>query len=386
MMRNNRLAGFFLAIGGLLIMAGAALILTPTSVFAQDASPTPAAPSPASSSDTTPTGDDSYCLVCHAQPDQTYTLADGSTFDITAHPDAIAASVHGTSNQEGAFGCVDCHGEKIYPHTDPLPVSSRAYAVQQSATICARCHAEQTQQLVDSVHYNALAAGNLTAATCVDCHGSHDVQSLSEKPQDIALTCGNCHVSVFDQFKESVHGVALFDGDTNVPTCTNCHGVHGIQNATTALFRNRSPELCATCHGDADLMAKYDISTHVFDTYLTDFHGKTVALFEQQDPNVATNKAVCIDCHGVHDIANADAEGSRTIRENLLQTCQQCHPGATSDFPAAWVGHFPPTAESHPLLFVVNLFYTILIPVTIGGFLLLVATDVYRRIRGRRGG
>jgi hypothetical protein len=34
----------------------------------------------------------------------------------------------------------------------------------------------------------------------------------------------------------------------------------------------------------------------------------------------------------------------------------------------------------------VTLFYNILIPVTIGGFLLLIATDVYRRIRRRSEG
>jgi hypothetical protein len=133
-------------------------------------------------------------------------------------------------------------------------------------------------------------------------------------------------------------------------------------------------------------MTKYEISTNVFDSYLTDFHGATVALFDQQDPNVATNKAVCVDCHGVHDIARADAENSSVIRANLLVTCQQCHPNATSEFPDAWVGHFPPTLESQPLLFVVNLFYNILIPVTVAGFVVLVATDVFRRIRERLSG
>jgi hypothetical protein len=162
--------------------------------------------------------------------------------------------------------------------------------------------------------------------------------------------------------------------------------VHNIADPTTSLFRVRSPELCANCHADTALMTKYDINTNVFDSYLTDFHGATVALFEQQDPNVATNKAVCVDCHGVHDIARVDSENSSVIRANLLVTCQQCHPNATSDFPDAWVGHFPPTLESHPLLFLVNLFYSVLIPVTVAAFAILVATDVFRRLRERLSG
>jgi predicted CXXCH cytochrome family protein len=367
-------ASLFFAFSGILMLAGAALLLfQPQRSLAQETTPSPPAP----------TGDDSYCLVCHAQPDQVYTLADGSTFDIAVDPQEIANSVHGTGSEVGPLGCEDCHGENIFPHTRPLPASNRGYTAQQSATICASCHEEQTAEMKDSVHLDALAAGNLSAATCVDCHGAHDVQPAGESPQDVAQTCGNCHAAVFEEFEHSVHGEALFEGDPNVPTCTNCHGVHGIQNPTTAMFRNRSPALCADCHADDELMAQYGISTNVFESYLTDFHGTTAALFAQQDPNVPSNTAVCIDCHGVHDITSADAENSRVIRENLLETCQQCHPDATSDFPDAWVGHFPPTPESHPLLFLVTLFYAILIPVTVGGFIFLIATDIIRRIRSR---
>ena len=371
MNQYRSLASGLLALGGTLILAGLALSYNPQPVRAQE-SGLPA-----------PTGDDSYCLICHAQPEQSFTLADGSVFDIAVNPQVIADSVHGTQSEIGALGCIDCHGDNVFPHTQPLPASSRAYTVHQSATICTTCHEDQTAAMADSVHFNALAAGNLSAASCVDCHGAHDVQPPAESLQDVTLSCGNCHQAVFEEFEHSVHGEALLEGDSNVPTCTTCHGVHGIQNPTTALFRNRSPELCAGCHADAELMAQYDISTNVFESYLTDFHGTTVALFEQRDPNVATNKAVCIDCHGVHDILEADTGNSRVVRENLLATCQQCHPGATSDFPAAWVGHFPPTPESHPLLFVVTLFYNVLIPVTLGGFIFLIATDIYRRVRRR---
>ena len=137
------------------------------------------------------------------------------------------------------------------------------------------------------------------------------------------------------------------------------------------------------CHADEDLMVQYGINTNVFNSYLTDFHGTTVELFEQNDPNVATNKAVCFDCHGVHNIAEVSAENSRVVRENLLETCQNCHPDATSNFPDAWVGHYPPTFDRHPLLFAVNTFYTILIPLVLAGFAVLIALNVFRRIRQR---
>ena len=329
---------------------------------------------------------DSECLVCHTDTTpQTMTLADGSQISIAVDHTALLDSVHGQSLEDGPLGCTDCHGEDIFPHDDPPAASIRAFHITQS-NICTDCHEEQVEDLGDDIHARALLDGNLRAASCVDCHGAHDVQGPDRSGADVAQTCGTCHQFVYNEFEQSIHGESLLAGDPNVPTCTDCHGVHGIQHPTTALFRNRSPELCADCHADENMMAEYDITTNVFDSYLSDFHGTTVALFEQETPGVASNKAVCYDCHGVHDIASASEENSHVIQQNLLVTCQQCHPDATTDFPASWVGHFPPTLESHPLLFVVNLFYDILIPVVVGAFIFLVLTDIFRRIRERFSG
>lgn len=328
---------------------------------------------------------DDYCFVCHTDTEKTIVFPDGATMNVSVDPAVIEQSVHGAALGADELGCVDCHGEKRYPHEEPLPATERQYTIRQSA-LCSSCHEEQAGELADSVHYSALVAGNESAATCIDCHGAHDVQPPEEPRERLATTCGTCHTAVFDEYATSVHGESLMAGDPNVPTCVDCHGVHGIQHPTTALFRNRSPELCADCHANEEMMAEYDITTNVFNSYLTDFHGTTVALFEQQDPNTPSNKAVCFDCHGVHDIQRADAETSQVVRENLLDTCQQCHPDATSDFPASWVGHFPPTLESHPLMFAVDLFYKILIPVVMIGFVVLVASDIIRRIRERVGG
>lgn len=352
-----------LVLGGLGLLIAAGLIFTsyPVPAFAQEGE------------GPTGNGGDSYCLLCHSQPGRTHTLPDGSTINVTVDEDDYFASVH------GELGCAACHGNMAYPHEGPVPASARDFQLEMSAQ-CMSCHSDI---IADGVHNRALVQGNYEAAICVDCHGAHDIQPVEETPQLGARACASCHVIAFDQYQESVHGQALFAGDPNVPTCIDCHGVHGINDPTTAQFRNRSPELCAECHADEELMAQYDISTNVFDSYLSDFHGTTVALFEQQDPNVATNKAVCYDCHGVHNIAAVDDESSRVIRENLLGTCQDCHPDATSDFADSWVGHYPPTFESHPLLFSVDLFYIILIPSVLAGFAALIGVDIYGRIRRR---
>lgn len=331
-------------------------------------------------------GNNAYCALCHAREDFTLELANGSVLDLHIDPQVLQDSVHGTSNPEGALGCVDCHGEEIFPHTAPPPTDSRQYTIDSTA-ICTQCHAEQAEKETDSVHAAGLAQGNLRAATCTDCHGAHDVQPIAGDDALAANTCGSCHTTVFDQYQVSIHGEALLArGDTNAPDCVDCHGVHGIDNPTTAQARNRSPELCATCHADEKLMKEYDISTNVFDSYLTEFHGTTVALFDQTDSNVASNKAVCYDCHGVHNITPADDSKSQVAKENLLATCQQCHPNATTNFPDSWVGHFEPTADDNPGLYLVDLFYKILIPLVMGGFAVMVVSDAFWRIRTRLGG
>ncbi len=326
--------------------------------------------------------DSDYCLACHRQPGLTMTFENGDVVSVTVDPDALHGSVHGADNSWQALECADCHGPTTYPH-EPLSVeSAREYSLQQYTT-CARCHENHFELTMDSVHGNALDEGNLEAAVCTDCHGSHDTPPPGEPRERISHTCQQCHSGIFDVYKDSVHGEALLiDSDPDVPVCIDCHGVHDINDPTTDLARLRSPELCASCHADDELMSRHDISTDVFDTYVADFHGTTVQLFDPEDPNAASNKAVCYDCHGVHDIRPVDDPESG-IKVNLLHTCQQCHPDATENFPDAWTSHYQPSLENNPLVYMVDTFYAIIIPVTLGALSFLVIIDIYRRVRTR---
>jgi predicted CXXCH cytochrome family protein len=326
---------------------------------------------------------DAYCLLCHTQPDLVWELPSGEALSVTIDPSVLANSVHGESSAEGALACADCHPDFRYPHPVSLSQTVREFQIERYA-ICRNCHEDQYTRAQDSVHGEFLRQGRLEAATCIDCHGGHDIQTPNEPRQRISLTCGRCHGAIFEEFRGSVHGAALLDeNNPDVPTCIDCHGVHNIQNPMTTLFRTSSPELCATCHADSELMSTYDISTQVFDSYVADFHGTTVELFEHETPGVVTNQAVCFDCHGVHNIQAVDGEGVSTIRENLLTTCRQCHPSASADFSAAWIGHYPATPETHPLFYYLNALYDILIPGALVLFGVVIVSDLFRRLRRR---
>ncbi len=320
------------------------------------------------------------CLGCHSNRNLTMKLPSGETLSLFTDQAAFNASAHGRQGQR----CTACHTNLTgYPHPPVTARDVRDFSIQMYA-ICRQCHDKVYQQSIDSIHAKDIAAGNRNAAICTDCHTAHYAGKPSEPRSRIPQTCQKCHSTIYNQYRESVHGAALLDqSNPDVPTCVDCHGVHNIGDPTTAAFRLKSPEICAKCHTDKARMRKYNISTNVMNTYVADFHGSTIELFEKQAPNQPTNKAVCYDCHGVHDIRQINDPKSTVIKENLLKTCQQCHPDATASFPASWTSHFDASPTKYPAVYYVNLFYTIFIPVIIGGMLGFVALDFARRLLNR---
>ncbi len=325
--------------------------------------------------------DDDTCLACHDTPGMQITLPSGEILYLTVDRVTFKTSTHGRLG----YACVQCHTDiSGFPHPEQMATTRRDFTLQMY-TSCARCHEEKYQATLDSVHQRALAAGNQQAAVCTDCHGAHDIGPPDQPRTRIPQTCQRCHSEIYARYKDSVHGAALIgEGNPDVPTCIDCHGVHNVQGPSGGPFRLYSPLICARCHGDSELMDKYAISTDVFDTYVADFHGTTVVLFEKTAPGQETNKPVCIDCHGVHDILPPDDPGSTVIKQNLVQTCRKCHPDATTNFPSAWLSHYRPSPEHSPLVYYVNLFYEILIPTLIGGMSIFVLSDAVRRLRNRR--
>jgi len=333
---------------------------------------------------------DEACLACHQQEGMTANIG-GQPVPLTIDPEKFSTSVHGTEN----IACVDCHTNITgFPHPEVTASSPRDFSLELYPT-CQQCHLEQYEKTLDSVHQRAIASGNTNAAVCTDCHNPHTQprltdQNTGELLQEARLvvpqTCAQCHSTIYETYRESVHGTALESGNPDVPTCIDCHGVHNIGNPTTNSFRNSVPFLCARCHTDESLMAKYDISTNVLSTYVSDFHGTTVKMFEEIYPDQPTNKPVCTDCHGVHDILRPDdAQAGIAFKRNLLVKCQQCHPNATTaSFTDAWLSHYEPSPQVFPLVFFVNLFYKIFIPAVLGGMILFVLSDIYRRLIMRR--
>ncbi len=356
-----------------------------------------------------PVGEDTSCTACHGShavaevKKPNFPFAAGSQHQACSkcHEEVgarFAASAHGTAvvrHAPNSPDCLACH-RQASPRKD-APVTLEHKLAQTK--LCESCHVDKAdvadkslrgnhfvESYEKSVHGLALAAGKADAATCVDCHGSHEMNRAMASDakinrRHVAETCSSCHEKMAKEFNASVHASALEQGNLDSPTCTTCHGEHTILTHTNPLSpvhkENVAREVCATCHASLRLTEKYGLASHMFQTFSDSYHGLAVR-------GGAVEVVNCASCHSSHAIKAQDDPTSTVHKDNLVQTCGQCHPGANARFTVGKV-HVSPEAKegaggNHPLLYLVSSLYTLLIVVCVGGMALHNVLDFTRKI------
>ena len=154
--------------------------------------------------------------------------------------------------------------------------------------------------------------------SCVDCH-LRQAEQLKASVHQSVVRCQECHGGARD-YELSIEEIAKFSATqvAHPTTTTRPSFDHG------PLFRGKArraavPELCGTCHSDVERMNPFGLLTDQLSSYWVSGHGKQ--LKRSGDDRVA----VCIDCHGSHDILRHDNPGSRTFFQNIPGTCGACH-------------------------------------------------------------
>jgi predicted CXXCH cytochrome family protein len=319
------------------------------------------------------------CLDCHNDNSMTFDLSGGEKLSLFVDEETFAKSVHGEM-----LRCTDCHSDKKDDHADgEIPFKAKREVTVAYYEQCKGCHFANYTKTLDGVHYALMSKGNTKAALCVDCHGAHDISRPGQPRNRISQMCSRCHAEEAKVYAASVHGLAV-ESSSDVPVCTDCHRAHDTADPREGALAMRTPEICGRCHGDEKLMKKYGLSTHVIDTYLSDFHGMSAALQHKSKKETGERlAAVCTDCHGVHDIKKSDDPSSAVMAANLQKTCAKCHPGAGETFPKAWLSHYQPTVDKAPIVWAVQLFYRVLIPFMIGGLVLQIALHLWRVVVNR---
>jgi Cytochrome c3 len=313
------------------------------------------------------------CLSCHGDKDASFKLKSGEVVSIYVAKETFDKSVHGPLGS-----CTGCHAAQAdVPHPD-VTAKNKEELAATFREACKSCHFENYTKAIDSVHYKVLAKGGNNAPFCADCHGSHDIAKPNAPRTKVSATCGSCHAIVAGIYAKSVHGKALAAGNTDVPVCTDCHHAHDIADPRTTNWRLTTVALCGSCHSNKTMMAKYGLSTNVLKSYLSDFHGMSASLAKGQKNEPKAVTALCIDCHGTHDIVKVKDSGSQVLQANLQKTCSKCHTGSNANLPGAWLSHYEPSIKHAPLVWLVNVAYMIFIPFVIGGLVLQILLHLWR--------
>jgi nitrate/TMAO reductase-like tetraheme cytochrome c subunit len=265
------------------------------------------------------------CVECHA-------VMDGS---LQRPALLIKDDIH-TAN---GLSCADCHGGDRTSDNPSVAMSkARGFIGKPKRTaiprLCARCHGDpnfmrrfRPQQRVDqfelyqtSVHGKRLASGDDTVATCIDCHGVHDIRAVKDAlapvhPLRLPETCGRCHgdaqkmakygipTNQLSEYRTSVHWDALAKrGDLSAPNCASCHGNHGAKPPEV----DSVAAVCGSCHV---LFAQlYEKSVH------------------QPIFSGASGGGGCVVCHsnhGIHQPSTAMLAGPKAV-------CADCHEAGSS--------------------------------------------------------
>jgi predicted CXXCH cytochrome family protein len=311
--------------------------------------------------------------------------------------DKFLNSAHGKSllnKNVAAPTCVSCHSE----HSIEAVKQSDDFSKINQVELCLKCHLEGKlphrnykgeevliTQYKNSYHYQALKEGKLNAATCSDCHGSHEMARFDDPnsriyKKNISKTCGQsgCHVKQFGEYNESIHGVALETrGNFDAPTCTDCHGMHQILRKDEQTNRISNPkglvQLCSSCHSSVEIVERYNLPVGRTETYMSSFHG----LATRGGSKVAAN---CESCHGHHNIKPSSDTSSSINKKNLPKTCGKCHPGVDAAFFTSPI-HVTDEYHESPWLFWVGKIYLVLILLTIGGMATHNAIDFFKKIK-----
>jgi len=301
-------------------------------------------------------------------------------------------SIHGISLREGideAAQCWDCHGSKsIKKVSDP---ASPVYPKNISAT-CSKCHNDKkmikkfgissiapTSKYEKSVHGKSVKNGG-DGATCTSCHGIHNIKNRMQPSSTVSAfeipnTCGKCHNEVVEEYQKSIHWIKAKKGVRMAPICTDCHSEHDITSISDS--KNKRDEIkkiqektCIQCHQNPNISGSQVIN------YQDSYHG--LAVFRGDK-----DAAMCIDCHGVHNILPSSDGESTVNSKNVKSTCQKCHIGASNVFSKSY-SHRTQSEKSANIENWVKTIYVWLIILVIGGMVLHNILIFYREIKQKR--
>ncbi len=174
--------------------------------------------------------------------------------NIAAYKKSFHARVNKDDGTRLNASCNDCHDVHRFD-VPALGTTEREEWRRTVPQVCGeKCHSDELEEYSESVHGTQISEKhNLKSAVCSDCHFSHDVGNTSAVPTKLAITtlCGNCHEENFKTYKATYHGQINTLGYAYTAKCFDCHGSHGILEASNPASRvhpDNRMKTCRSCH------------------------------------------------------------------------------------------------------------------------------------------
>ncbi len=272
----------------------------------------------------------------------------------------------------------------------------------QAQEECYNCHIGEDDPVLKAPA-EEIALGGHRNISCIDCHFFESTLEESESylkdhggiprslssSQNIIACALRCHENTVP----FIHGKGVRveeDADLigELPVvCTSCHEEHATLdslNISSWTHRVNIPDTCGgrdgmLCHASEEVAEKYEI-LNAYPGYLETGHGRMQALDYSKG-------AVCVDCHAPNgtshsSIVEKENEISPINQGNREATCTQegCHIGRNLKvFPGSMHGRSELLILGVPIESFIDLFYTTLILIFVGGAGIFIGLDLSRR-------
>jgi len=174
--------------------------------------------------------------------------------NIEAYKESYHARPSADDETRPNASCDNCH-DTHYFNVPPRGTSKRTDWHLTVPKVCGeQCHADQLETFAESVHgTEIMEKGNPKAATCTDCHTSHEIANTS-KPETkllILANCGSCHQENYATYSDTYHGQVARLGYAYTAKCYDCHGSHDILKVTdpkSKVYPDNRLKTCQKCH------------------------------------------------------------------------------------------------------------------------------------------
>jgi predicted CXXCH cytochrome family protein len=205
-------------------------------------------------SPTYPTNVPTLCARCHRENGKAALLYKGTEHNIKTN---YVESIHGKGLLKSGLvvtaTCTSCHtAHKQLSASDPESSVNR----NNIAATCSQCHKGVYEKYINSVHAIGKSKSSKLLPACNDCHSAHTIKrtDVSDFKFEIMDKCGKCHKDISETYFQTVHGKAANLGYTKSAKCHDCHGSHEIRSVTdpqSTLSREHIVITCQKCHTGA---------------------------------------------------------------------------------------------------------------------------------------